>query len=516
MTGSLLLYLAYQGFAALLCLWAACSALQNVREHDPLHRVWTLLAALALPLVFGAVMYGHLAGPRTLLWAELLLPVVAFATTFVNVVTLHSQGFALKLVHLPVFVLNAALTGIYTLRVLQDWLGIDLGIFGGSILHGHGLLQGWIGQRDAASNPHWLHLPLILPLWLRYRFTHEATLLAGSVIASAFVGLLATRMPIARATVAGYRTATADEDPTSQLTRSLHLGFALRGIENAGSAEIDRWQDQLARLNAASITVELVPEVVEQPDRLARIAAALAPLRRARELVVIVRPPARFLGVPARDLNELSTAMAKAHWLAAEQLEPNVLVAFIGPFGSLADAMASPPTLERWQQTITRTAGEIRNANAKVKIAVAIDHAAPHTRELFHWLVSAKSPIDLVGFAILPHEQTYAEVSGDLDMFERWTRTVELQKPVRVLLAGTSPHACGGELGQWTFLASVLAFAQRVPAIHEVAIASLSDTRDPTGLTAHLGQPRVAFDRLVELSARMRKATQKPAGAPPR
>jgi hypothetical protein len=513
MTGALFLYLAYQGFALLLCLWAACSALHNVREHDPLHRVWTLLAALALPAVFGSVLYAHLLGPRELLWAELLLPVVAFATTFVNVVTLHSQGLMLKLVHAPVFVLNATLTGIYTLRVLQDWLGLDLGIFGASILHGHGLLQGFVGQRDAAANPHWLHLPLILPLWLRYRFTHEATLLAGSVLASAFVGLLATRMPIARATVAGYRT-VANHAVLDELTRPLRLGFAVRGLDGLGHVETDVWQDQLARLGAASVTIEVTPEVVEQSDRLERIGRALEPLRRGRELVVIVRAPERFAGVPARDLNELAAAMAKAHWLAAERLRPDVLVAFVGPFGSLAEFIASPPTLERWQQAITRTAGEIRSADAKVKVAVAIDHAAPHTRELFAWLASAKSPVDVTGFAVLPHEKAYNEVSSDLDMFERWTRTAAPAKPVRVLIAGTSPHACGGELGQWSFLAAVLAFGQRVPAISEVTIASLADTRDPTGLMANLGQPRVAFDRLVELSGRMRKVTGK--AMPPR
>jgi hypothetical protein len=506
MTGALLLYLAYQGFALLLCLWAACSAVQNLREHDPLHRIWTLLAALSLPLVFGTVLYARLAGRPELMWVEVALPVVAFATTFVNVVTLHSQGVLLKLVHTPVFVLNAALTGIFTLRVLQDWIGLDLGIFGGSILHGYGLLQGWIGQRDAAADPHWLHMPLLLPLWLRYRLHHEVTLLSGSVLACAFVGLLATRMPIARATVAGYRTAAADRHALDQLTRPLRLGFAVRGIDRPG-ADVDAWQDQLARLRATSVTIEVAPELVEEQACLERLAAAVSPLRGGRELVVVVQPPRRFLGVPARDLSELSNAMAKAHWLAAERLQPDVLVAFSGPFGALASAIASPPTLERWQQTITRAAVEVRQACASTKIAVAIDHAAPHTRELFQWLAGPKSPVDIAGFALLPREQTFAQLNTDLDAFERWAQAAGSGQQVRVLLAGVSPHACGGELGQWSFLAAVLAFAQRTPNVTDVAIVSLADTRDATGLTANLGQPRVAFERLVQYAANLPKTT---------
>lgn len=517
MTGSLLLYLAYQGFALLLCLWAATSAMQNVREHDPLHRLWTLFAALALPLVFGTVAWAHHGGPRELLLAEALLPLVAFATTFVNVVTLHEQGVLLKLVHLPVFVWNATLTGIYALRVLQDWIGIDLGIFGGSILHGHGLLQGFIGSRDASSNPHWLHMPLVLPLWLRYRLPHEATLLTASVVASALMGLLATRMPIARVTVAGYRTAVAQSHTLDQLTRPIRLGFSIRDVQGASDATRDAWQDQLARLHAASVTIELLPEQVEDLAVLDVIAATCEPLRRHRELVVVVRPPERFAGVPARDLGELASAMAKAHWLAAERLAPDVLVAFVGPFGSLSGAIASPPTMERWQQTITRAANEIRQANPAVKVAVAIDHAAPHTRELFQWLAGSRSPIDVTGFSILPHEKTYAEVSADLDTFERWTRQSATDKPVRILLAGVSPHACGGELGQWSLIAAVLAFAQRTSTIGDVTIASLADARDPTGLLANLGQPRVAFDRLVDYAAQMRRlAAMRESLAPPR
>lgn len=510
MTGSLLLYLAYQGFALLLCLWAALSAMQNVREHDPLHRAWTLLAAFALPLAFGTALAAHLGGPRSLLWAEMLLPLVAFAITFVNVVTVHSQGFLLKLVHVPVFAFNAALTGIYTLRVLQDWLGLDLGIFGGSILHGHGLLQTWIGRSDAAANPHWLHLPLLLPLWLRFRLAHELTLLVLSVVSGLLVTLLAMRMPIARATVSGYRTAAVHVSALEKNAKPVRLGFAVRGLEVAEPRALDGWQDQLARLDAYSVTIELVPEHVEQTAVLDKIAAAVAPLRRGRELVVVVRPPQRFLSVPARDLGELASGMAKAHWLAAERLQPDVLVAFVGPFGSLANATASPPTLERWQQTITRAAREIRQARESVRVAVALDHAAPHTRELFKWLCHEQSPVDLAGFAMLPHQKTYTEVNADLDAFESWVRTAPPKRQVRMLLAGVSPHACGGELGQWSFLGAVLAFAQRVPGLDHVCVASLADMRDPTGLVANLGQPRLAFERLVQYAANARTAAKLP------
>ncbi|MEZ5962340.1 MAG: hypothetical protein R3F56_00710 [Planctomycetota bacterium] len=516
MTGSLLLYLAYQGFALLLCLWAAVSALHDVREHDPLHRIWTLLAALALPLSFGAALYGHLGGPRQLLWAELALPLVAFATTFVNVVTLHSQGLLLKLVHLPVFTFNAALTGIYALRALQDWFGVDLGIFGGSILHGHGLLQTWVGQRDAAANPHWLHLPLLLPLWLRYRLPHELTLLLSGVVAGVLVSLLALRMPVARATVVGFRTASADTD-TGERADPLQLGYALRGGAPLERSPFDEWQDQLARLDARSVTIEVTPELVENADALDTLAAGLVPLRRQRELVVVVRPPRRLLGVPARDLGELASGMAKAHWLAAERLQPDVVVAFVGPFGTLTDAVASPATLERWQQTITRAAAEIKQARSTVKVAVAIDHAAPHTRELFQWMTGERSPVDIAGFSVLPHEQSYAETAAEIDTYERWMRAIPPKREVRVLLAGASPHACGGELGQWTLLASILRFAQRSPAITQVCIASLADDRDPTGLLANLGQPRLAFEHLVRFAAGQRALRKsRESGAPPR
>ena len=91
MTGSLLLYLTYQGFALLLCLWAACSTMQDRREHDPLHRVWTLLAAVSLPLGFGLALGGRLGGPPQLLWIEIALPFIAFATTFTAMVVIATS-----------------------------------------------------------------------------------------------------------------------------------------------------------------------------------------------------------------------------------------------------------------------------------------------------------------------------------------------------------------------------------------------------------------------------------------
>lgn len=509
MTGSLLFFLAYQGFALLLCVWAAVTALENVREHDGAHRAWTLLAAVATPLVFAGHLVAHHGGPPGLLFVELLVPACAFAVTFVNVATLHGQGLLLKLVHFPVFAWNAAITGIYALRILQSWLGVDLGA---SLVLGHGMLQDWVGQRGAPSNPVWLHMPLLLPLWLRYRAPHEVTLLTSSAIAGVLLTAFTLRMPVAHPIATGHgEVARAVAD---NLLPARGLGIALGRAERLDARAVDKCTELLAQLEPTTLTVHVACETAEQPARLDALNQRLATLRQGRELTVVMQPPKRFLGIPARDLSELASAMAKAHWLAAERLAPELLVVFDGPFGSLARYTAAPPTLDHWQTAIGRAADDVRQANRQVKVAVSLDHPAPHTRELFQWLVASKSPIDVAGFSLNAGSHGQSEFATDLEVLEHWAGKVTCARPLRIFFASANPLACGGDLGQWGGLAATLRLAQRASRIEAVCVGPLLDGTDGDGLTTRLGRPRLALRELHRVQAGdSRSSKAKPAPA---
>ncbi|MCC6671288.1 MAG: hypothetical protein IT458_09515 [Planctomycetes bacterium] len=507
MSTSWILYLLLNGIAAALCLWAVVTAAARIEEHGGSHRAWTLVAGLLLP---PALVVSVLRGLGEVSWlapATALLPILALAATWSNVVTLAHQSLALRLLALPVLLYDAGLAGVYTVRVLQDLAGLDLSTFGAAVTAGHALVQTRVGCLDAEVNPVYLHLPFLLPLWLAYRPGHTFALLLASLLAAGMTWLMAIAMPAAYVRAHSYREPTTATTTPWTLSGATEVGVFLPIADRLlDDGTRKAWRARLVTLGVRRVSVEAGPELFEDEPLLAQVREEFDYCRQLGARISVVIAPGRALARrPARTLDELSSEFAKTQWLAAERLAPDLLVLFRSPFRGLGPLVMRPPTLDEWMKVIERCAKDARQANAKVKLAVALEPRLLDSAELFRRLKADDSPVDVVGLDLNAGPGTLREAENGIEMVQRWSRRTPGSRPVEIVAAGAGPHVCGGELGQWTYLANVLEMAVSTTSITGVTIDDLVDGRRSQGLLTREGRPRMAYE---ELRQRMHPPTR--------
>lgn len=494
MTTPLVLFLALTACTVLLCLWAGFSALLRNGDVGVLHRCCTITAACLAPSAALALTFYPERDSGCMVATAAALPVLAVLAAWCNITTLQGQGFLVKGLHLPLFLFNALLAGIYGVRFVQDQWGFDLGAWGTAITAGHALLQASIGSPDAASNPTWYYVPFLLPVTQPYRWPHALGLLCCSMIATALLAVLVMIMPFAFTRAHSFRDVA--NEPVRSLPADMTIGVSVPWAIEQPEAELDPYTDELRGLGAHSVTLDIVPEAVAQPKQIELAAERIARLRAdGRQVTVVVRPSRWMIFV---DMRQLTLAMAKAQWLAAEKLDPDLLVLYAGPFGRLGEQSLKIGTVDEWIEAITRAAGEVHQANPRVRVAVSLESRGPHSEELFRRLRADDSPVDVVGIELNTGRGKFAEALGRLATLERWLKEVPGTRPVQILEVGACPYTTGGELGQWHFLEAVLLFASK-HGLTGVAIDGLIDGPTATGLLARDGRPRRAYFELQRL-----------------
>jgi hypothetical protein len=498
MSTSLVLYVLLGSFGIGLCLWAAISAVVPVAEHRGAHRFWTLVAALLLPAVTAPLVLGDPTGtipsPGMLVVA---LPSLALLCAWSNTVTLRAQGFGLRLLHLPVQAWNALLAGLYTLLVLQELYGLDVGTGAATLVAAFVDLQVFVGDPDAAANPRWLYLPFALPLCHLYRWHQKLALLAASLAASGMLAAFVQGLPLAHLRVSTFRAPAGCE--VGPVPERVVLGVVVPLDAGPRGPQHTVRLAQRSYLGARALAIEVTGSTFTDP---ARLAAAKHEIEGARAeglmTLAIVPSPERFSSLPARDLDELSSEMARPQWLAAEQLDVDWVVLFVGPFSRLAPRTVLPPTIDEWTQRIARASSEARQANPRVKTMVTLEGTAPHVRELFERLMATDGPVDAVGLLESPGDGPVAETERTIASHAEWTKRTVGTRPVFVFVECGHSAALGGEVGQVRYLETVIAGLTRCPHVAALVLDSLFDHDLGGGLCTSSGRRRLATTTVRE------------------
>lgn len=506
---SMLNYWIVTSLAALLCIWACGSAVPKVREHDRSHRLWTLLGAALLLPTFAAATLANPLGCPELAYGAVLLPAVVVCNTWSNMITLRDQSPLLKVLHLPTLFLNATLVGLYSVRIVQDFLGEDIGTWGGALTLAHLALQTQVGCAEAVANPIWLHLPFLMPLCLRFRWYHVTALITASTLSTALLVLLFAAMPMAYTRASSYRNPPPQDsrleitDPNPEVSRrarpvGVKVPWGQRVLPASTLWEV---RQALAGLQVTTVTVDVSGDTFENEALHHQITAELAWARSQGLHVTVICRRSSLQMLPSASLEDLRQKLAETQWLAAENLKPSLLVLFSGPFGRLAEATHKRPSLDAWMRAIRQCAREAKQANPKVQVAVAIESLGPHAGELFRRLRAADSPVDVVGLNIFPRGRLIPDLDRDLSRLRSLIAHSEGDRPIQIFETGATPHGVGGELGQWHFLVRILGFANRTDGIVAICIDALSDPRTARGLLNWTGRRRLAF-RLLSASAK--------------
>src|SRR5262249_29540940 len=154
-------------------------------------------------------------------------------------------------------------------------------------------------------------------------------LLCGSMIAAGLLVMLVMIMPFAFTRAHSFRDVT--NEPVRSLPTNMTIGVRVPWSTEQPGSELDAYTDELRDVGAHSVTLDILPEAVAQPQQIALVAERIARVRAdGRHVTVVVRPNRWMIFV---DMHQLTLAMAKAQWLAAEKLDPDLLVLYAGPFG---------------------------------------------------------------------------------------------------------------------------------------------------------------------------------------
>ncbi len=494
---SFVLYIAYHGLALCLCLWAAITALPKVAEHGTAHRAWTLVAALGSPPALFAACFASGLGHPELRPIGAVLPILAIAATWSNTMTLRDQGIGLKLLHAPVVLWNTALAAVMAVRVYQDLTGHDLGTAGTALVAGHAFLQRTVGAPDAMSRPLFLHLPLCLPLCLRYLWPQRLLLWTAAAVSSAMVWGLAVVMPFA-----WQRTHDLREQAPSAIQGDSALGVSVPWAEHLSSADArDAWRSEWLGLGAQVLAFAVDQSVFDDPERLQQTRDEITFARtQGRTIVAVVRPSKALYRRPASDLDSFANAMAKTQWLCAEQLVPDVLVLHAGPYGRLLGCRVEIGTVGQWFDRIAHDAQDVRRANPDVRLAVVVETRALHGARLFERLCADDSPVDIVGLSIDLDRATPHDVQVALETWTAWLMRAPGTRPVWVMDTGLSVFSGGGELGQANTLGRLLQFAAREHRVEALVVDQLVDAGTGRGLVTPGGRSRLSYRRLRDFA----------------
>ena len=497
MTLSLALYLLLGALCTIFCFTTAASAAIRVPEHRRKHRLWAFLAGSLLPLTVAGTVLGTALGYRVLTPLGFVLPGLVLVGTWANMVTMRRQSIGVRLLHLPVFAFNTLLLGIYAVRLAQDLCGADLTVYGAAVTAGYGLLQHRVGQIGAESNPIWVHLPFLLPLAVHYQWPQKIVLVASSTLSCCLLAVLVAVMPFAYHRANSYWNA---DPPTPELKAGFTVGVQMPwAIRIAPLSRREMWRQQVLVLGVKSLSFVARPDLFEDKELLRQVREEISFARDNNlEVIAVAMPPAQIYLQPTLDVTRLGEAMAPLHRMLAKELSPDILVLFAGPFGQLVPFATRPGTIDDWLNVFHRSTEVVRRADSSVRVAVSLESRAPHAQELFRRLKANDGPVDVVGLSVFPGKHTMDEIQAGMEMLTQWCVRVPGDKDVRVLEIGASPHANGGERGQWHFLRAALVFATRTRTVTGATIVSLIDEDMAFGLLAADGRRRRSWSGLHE------------------
>jgi hypothetical protein len=284
-----------------------------------------------------------------------------------------------------------------------------------------------------------------------------------------------------------YATEQLQEHPEGDFELGLKVFPDLKGPPPPLALDQDvRLADSL-NLDAISIVVDAEGARLAALDSMARTVDD----QRADSTLIIIT-----LGYPSDAAKQFRASEAEytKKRLAdvdriARRLRPDILLPALDPYsaGSLAIGIQSP---EYWIDYLTRAAAIAHHVNPRIRVGVAAASYGPRDSTLFAWAAARGSPIDVVGFSLMPGFDGARSLDTQMRVAQRWMRPFAARpKPAWVFSAGGYPLA-HGEKNQELALWGVLAWATTQPAIKGLIVTEAGDYDAIRGLRAPGGRLR--------------------------
>ena len=349
----------------------------------------------------------------------------------------------------------------------------------------------------ALWGPQFLSVPLMSPSlpsrWRVGRFVR----IGIAITAAALSALVVIGIPKAFDTAksyAQYSKLQLQEHPEGDFDIGLKIFPDLRGPPAPLALERDIALADSLDVGAVSITITPEGARLASLDSIARTVED----RRADSAVIIIS-----LAYPkdaARKFRASPTEYTKNRIAdidrISRRLRPDILIPAVDPYGEGSRAIGQQPP-EYWQDYLTRSARIAHYVNARIKVGVSASSYGTRDSTLYSWAARKESPIDVLGFSLMPGFDGAVSIDNHMRIAQRWMRAFPTRpKPHWVFSAGGYPVA-HGEASQELALWGVLAWATTQAPIKGLIVTEAGDYEVLRGLRTASGRFRTAVGAVV-------------------
>jgi hypothetical protein len=500
------LLVAYVGLSAAIVLWNIAVAgriLQGRRSLSVSTAATAFAALLLVPALVIAVsdaslVYGRAIQPVAWLWPAVTVLFVIQASAAL------SRGRVNAMLGVPVIAYDAMIAVVAITRHMNA-LGYTPPFFSLVLSASQADALGVVAGSAALSRATWLLVPMFapaLPSRSRIRVAVRYILALGVSVATA---LVLVELPSASEAIGSY--ARYEHDVLTGRAGG-DFEFVLKVFPDLRSPPPPiaiRNDFQLTdSLDVDGVSIVVDPEAARGKS-LDSLARSLDNIRDDSTVVIVTlgyprnaraelnRSPAAYVEQRLADVNRVTRA-----------LRPNIMVPAYEPYGEGARTLGVRAP-EFWIDFITRAAAIAHHVNPNIRVAVAAASFGARDSVVYHWASSRASPVDVLGFSLMPGFDGATSLDTHMRIAQRWLRATPRPKPHWVLAAGGYP-VVHGERSQLLALRGVLAWATSEPAIRGVVFTDAGDYDAQRGLRAPDGRFRMALGELMRSITAEREA----------
>jgi hypothetical protein len=449
-----------------------------------------IVPALLIAYASASILYGRAIQPVTWVWP---VTTVLFALQATYAL---SRRLVTPLFGVPIFVFNfiIAIVALSRFGISRGFVPPDFGL---ALSAAQASALGFFFGAPALWGPAFLQVPLMSPsLPARWRFSK--VIRAGIALsAAAIAGLILIEMPNAFQTTKSYARYAQDqlqEHPDGDFDIGLKVLPDLRGAPPPLALERDISLVDSLGVDAVSIVIDPEGAKLTPLDSIARLVDD----RRADSALIIVS-----LGYPKdaeRQFHKSPSDYTKERIAdvdrIARRLRPDILIPAVDPYeaGTRAIGQQDP---EYWKEYITQAARITHAVNRRIRIGISASSYGSRDSTLYYWAAGKNSPVDVVGFSMMPGFDGATSLDTHMRVAQRWMHSFEDKpKPHWVFAAGGYPLA-HGEKSQELALWGVLSWATTQPQIKGLVVNEAGDYDVLSGLRSASGRYRSAVGALL-------------------
>jgi len=473
------------------------------RKFATLTALSGLLLAPALLIAFAAssILYGRAMQPLLWVW-----PVVT-VMFLLQVMYALSKRLVSPMFGVPIMLYNAVIAAVAVSKFV-----VSRGAEPPEFVHGLAAAQtsaaGIVFGAAALWRTAYVQVPLLAPALPAH---WRATAFARGVLAVIAMGMTAVvlvELPDGLAAVRSYphyESQRLQERPAGDFALGLKIFPDLSGQVTRLALRNDT---ALARqLEVDAVSVVLTPEAIDGRN-LDSLARSLTGFREDSVLLVV------SLGYSPRAKGELGESVESFNKTRLRQLDqiirrlhPDILLPAVEPYGDGARAIGTQP-VQFWVDYLTRAAQLGQRLRPAMKVGVSAASYGARDSVLYGWAARPGSPMDVVGFSLLPGFDGATTLDTRMRIAQRWLlQNPGRQKPHWVFNAGGFP-AVHGERSQELAIWGALAWATTQTPIKGLIVGEAGDYNSERGLRAPNGRLRPAVAMLTRARAGLREAAE--------